>query len=111
MCRINTYAYFDTTNAYEWKEYAGFDLYDLAYRTKNTISNAAVDDACDDVMDAVSAAVIDSTLGNSGGGYLPGSHGLSIFFPYGDGAYGGYTYLGLSVLLYVTVAYRPCCMV
>lgn len=88
----NTYAYFDTTNAYEWKEYAGFDLYDLAYRTKNTISNAAVDDACDDLMDAVSAAVIDSTLGNSGGGYLPGSHGLSIFFPYGDGAYGGYTY-------------------
>ncbi|MBN2860114.1 MAG: hypothetical protein JXK93_07630 [Sphaerochaetaceae bacterium] len=88
----NTYAYFDTTIADEWKEYAGFDLYDLAYQTKSAISNAAVDDACDDLMDAVSAAVIDSTLGNSGGGYLPGSHGLSIFFPYGDGAYGGYAY-------------------
>lgn len=88
----NTYAYFTTTDADEWKEYAGFDLYDLAYRTKSAIGNTAVDDACDDVMAAVSAAVIDSTLGNSAGGYLPGSHGLSIFFPYGSGSYGGYTY-------------------
>ena len=88
----NTYAYFDTTSAYEWKEYAGFDLYDLADQTKSAISYAAIDDACDDVMAAVSAAVIDSTLGNSGGGYLPGSHGLSIFFPDGDGPYNSYTY-------------------
>ncbi len=89
-------AYFNKGDADEWKEYAGFDLYELAQYVHDGDFSVAIKSAASSLMSAVDDAVIYSW---AGGGYSShytpyeqGKNGLGIFFPDGDAPYDGYTY-------------------
>jgi clostripain len=65
------------------------DLYDLAYQVNQHVSNATINAAAVDVMDALDNAVIRERHGSE----WPGAHGMSIYFPDSAGDYDG-TYDG-----------------
>jgi clostripain len=90
-------AYFDKMDAYEWKEYAGFDLYELAQQVHDDDFLPEVKSAASSLMSAVDDAVIYSWAGGGYSSYYTtyeqGKNGLSIFFPDGDALYDEtYTY-------------------
>jgi len=59
------------------------DLYDFAYQVNQEVSDATINAAATDVMNAVNGAVIREQHGGS----WPGAHGISIYFPESEGAY------------------------
>jgi clostripain len=83
----NLMHYFDTSSGYEWENYAGFDLYELA--DSIVVSEMAIDitNAAIALKTAVNDAIITSWAGDSYAGFTPGENGLSIFFPDGDAVY------------------------
>ncbi|MFW5486259.1 MAG: clostripain-related cysteine peptidase [Spirochaetaceae bacterium JB067] len=89
-------AYFDESETSEWYSYAGFDLYELAEQVKANSEVTSIDNAADDLMDAIDDAVLYSFAQSSydayGTGFEEGKNGLAIFFPDGDEDYGSYPY-------------------
>jgi clostripain len=83
--------YFDISSASEWENYAGFDLYDLAWRIRDSIDCSFPSDVqgkAENLMFAIEDAILYSWAGSgyNEGGLEPEDweNGLSIFFPDGD---------------------------
>jgi len=76
--------YFDDSKGYDWENYAGFDLYELADEVEASEMTIAVKNAAGAVKTAVEDAVLTSWAGSSYTGFENGKNGLSIFFPDGD---------------------------
>jgi len=92
----NLLAYFIESNVDEWFAYAGFDLYELAEQVRDENLSTTVNNAADDLMDAIDDAVLYSFAQSSydgyGTGFEGGKNGLAIFFPDGDEDYGDNPY-------------------
>ncbi len=72
-----------STQAFYYPTYV--DLYDFAHQVNQRVSDATIEAAATDVMDAVSSAVIHEQHGP----WWPGAHGISIYFPESESAYDG----------------------
>lgn len=84
--------YFDTSDAYEWYAYAGFDLYELARSAYMDLSiESDLEAASLDLMAALQDAILHSWAGSGYTGFDQGKNGLAIFFPKGDTLYPGET--------------------
>jgi hypothetical protein len=73
-----------------FRDAAYIDLYDFAYKLNQHVSDATINEAATDVMDALNAAIIHEQHGLW---WWPGAHGISIYFPksqaYYDSTYDG----------------------
>ena len=83
--------YFDISSAFEWGNYASFDLYDFAWRIRDSIDcsfPSDIQDQAESLMFAIEDAIIYSWAGSgyNEDGLNPEDweNGLSIFFPDGD---------------------------
>ena len=85
--------YFTETSSSQWLSWPYFDLYDFALRVRAQNMSVAVNDAADDLMDAVSGFILYSYGGSDYRGYTSGAadstgttafrngkNGLSFFF-------------------------------
>jgi hypothetical protein len=78
-------AYFANT-AENWKNFAAFDLHDLSRRVSIDAVNfpQEIIDKASALMAAADAVVLDSFAQGDYPGFVPGVHGLAVFFPKGD---------------------------
>ncbi|MBU7019089.1 MAG: hypothetical protein HXS44_16380 [Theionarchaea archaeon] len=86
MNNIDTYFY-DILNARdlaeEYMDTDFIDLYDFAEQLQTITPDVSIQNDCQNVMNAVTSAVIQEGHGAGNAG----SHGISIYFPYGAGDY------------------------
>ncbi|MBU7047184.1 MAG: hypothetical protein HXS54_12195, partial [Theionarchaea archaeon] len=86
MNNIDTYFY-DILNARdqveEYMDTDFIDLYDFAELLQTITPDVSIQNDCQNVMNAVASAVIQEGHGAANAG----SHGISIYFPYGAGDY------------------------
>ncbi|MGD1832370.1 MAG: clostripain-related cysteine peptidase [Sphaerochaetaceae bacterium] len=76
--------YFQEGYAYQWNDYAIFDLYDVVLSIRDRDYSAVVNERCDDLLDSVDDAVITSFYGGDEDDFEDGKNGLGFFFPDGD---------------------------
>jgi clostripain len=80
--------YFAQSNEIEWLAYPYFDLYSLVGLVSTSANfSTAVKAKAEEIKTAVDAVVLYSFGNSDYSGFVPGKHGLSIFFPDGDRSY------------------------
>jgi hypothetical protein len=67
----------------QFSEPTMIDLYDFAYEVNQHVSDATINAAATDVMNAIDNAVVREQHGSS----WPGAHGISVHFPESEGDY------------------------
>jgi clostripain len=81
-------AYFNPSDGDEWLAIPYFDLYDLALLLESSVDFGATAQGLATTLKNAVAAVVVYSFGNAAySGFVPGSHGISVFFPDGDRAY------------------------